>query len=338
MLFRRFRIRTTEIFSFTLLMIHKLKSLAPVIFLAFSGSALAQTGVADDLAPGSADCCWMQVFKAKEMNFQPQTTGFLKAVDAALAKNSTDPHSGFYLKGNTGLERDAGFRFSTSSAASPEDQAPVKQLGDNEHFPSQYDLFRNEEKGIGAKLLRASVLTQTAQITNLMPMIAFPDAFNNSCRSWAEAKSNLHRAWTNVPAWDKDLWTTNFLGHPYVGGFYYNTLRSQGASSRASFLYSTGQSLLWEFVIEAVAEQPSIQDLLFTSTVGSVIGELSHRATIRMGRNGFSTIEKILTIFINPGYVINNGFKKHHRAPASLIQGDGAGERTITSPLNQSSR
>lgn len=306
-------------------MIHKLKSLYLVIFLAFSGSALAQTGVVKDLAPGTEDCCWMKAFKTKEMSLQFQIPDLLEAADSALAKKSSDSHSGFYLKSNTASEGDADFRFPISVTTPPEDQVPLKQLGDNKHFPSQYDLFRNEEKGIGAKLLRASVMTQTAQITNLMTMIAFPDAFNNSCRSWTEAKSNLHRAWTNAPAWDKDPWTTNFVGHPYIGGFYYNTLRSQYASSRASFLYSTGQSLLWEFVIEAVAEQPSIQDLLFTSTVGSVIGELSHRATIRMGRNGFSTFEKILTIFINPVYAINNGFKKRHQAPVSLLQGKGTG-------------
>jgi hypothetical protein len=93
-------------------------------------------------------------------------------------------------------------------------------------------------------------------------------------------------------------------------------LRSQGASPRASFLYSTSQSLLWEFVIEAVAEQPSNQDLIVTSTLGSVIGEVSHRITTHLGRNGFSVFGKILTTLINPAYVLNNGFKARHKAPA----------------------
>jgi hypothetical protein len=61
-------------------------------------------------------------------------------------------------------------------------------------------------------------------------------------------------------------------------------------------------------VLEAVAEQPSIQDLLVTSNLGSVVGELSHQAKLRMSRNGFSIFEKILTVPINPVYAINNGF------------------------------
>jgi hypothetical protein len=31
-----------------------------------------------------------------------------------------------------------------------------------------------------------------------------------------------------------------------------------------------------------------------------------------MSRNGFSAFEKILTMLIDPAYVLNNGFKKQH--------------------------
>jgi hypothetical protein len=72
-------------------------------------------------------------------------------------------------------------------------------------------------------------------------------------------------------------------------------------------------------MIEALAEQPSIPDLIFTPTLGSALGELTHRVMIRLNRNGFSTFEKILVTFINPAYVINNGYKKHHSPGSSYF-------------------
>jgi hypothetical protein len=293
---------------------HKFINFSFIIFLAFSGSALAQIGVTHNLVPITEDYCWMKECKAKDTNLPLRLPDLWQATDVARAEEDSDPHPGFYLKIDPATERDTGFRFLDHIAQPPhgQDSVFVKPMGEVKYFFPQYDSFRNEDKGLGTKLLHASILTHTIQITNLMSMIAFPEVNHYSCRSWAEAMSNLRRAWTSPPVWDKDPWMTNFVGHPYAGAFYYNMLRSQGASPRASFLYSTGQSLLWEFVTEAVAEQPSIQDLLFTSNLGSIIGELSHRATIRMGRNGFSTFEKILSTLINPVYVFNNGFKKNH--------------------------
>ena len=62
-------------------------------------------------------------------------------------------------------------------------------------------------------------------------------------------------------------------------------------------------------MIESWVERPSIQDLIITSNLGSLLGEAIHRATLRMKRNGFTTIEKIFVIVSNPAYCINNGLK-----------------------------
>lgn len=285
-----------------------------VVYLVLSGSVRAQNEDAATIWQIAEDICRMKECRAKDPGFPFPLMDRSKTADFVSTEGGRDAHRVFYLKGVRTTERDASLPFLKPIAFTPDHQNSVlfKPTDDRDHSSAQYDLFRNEKKGFGAKFLRASILTQTSQITNLMVMIAFPDAFNNSCRSWAEAKSNLNRAWTSPPVWDKDAWGTNFAGHPFIGSLYYNTFRSQGASPRTSFLFSTGQSLLWEYVIEAIAEQPSIQDLLFTSTLGSVFGELSHRATIRMSRNGFSTFEKILALFIDPVYVLNNGLKKRH--------------------------
>jgi hypothetical protein len=116
-------------------------------------------------------------------------------------------------------------------------------------------------------------------------------------------------SFTKPPAFDKDMFIVNYIGHPYQGGFYYNTLRSQGATVWQSSLFCLGQSLLWEYVWEGGMEQPSIQDLITTPLAGILVGELSHIATIKMSRNGFLWYEKVIVCLINPSYAVNNKFK-----------------------------
>ena len=67
--------------------------------------------------------------------------------------------------------------------------------------------------------------------------------------------------------------------------------------------------VIWEYLIEASQERPSVQDLLFTSTIGSLIGECIHMGTIAMKKNRFTTVEKIVVTLINPMYVLNNGYR-----------------------------
>ncbi len=127
----------------------------------------------------------------------------------------------------------------------------------------------------------------------------------------SRATSNLKRAWTTPPVWDEDIFFHNFLGHPYAGAFYYNMVRSQGATAWQSFGYALFQSTFWEYVVEALAEQPSIQDLFITPVIGSLLGELFNRWSLHILRSGRLNLgEKALVFFINPGYVINNGYRR----------------------------
>ncbi|TRX15940.1 DUF3943 domain-containing protein [Flavobacterium franklandianum] len=76
------------------------------------------------------------------------------------------------------------------------------------------------------------------------------------------------------PVWDKDNWVLNWITHPYSGGIYYMTARSSGFTVVESFGYSAIMStFFWEYGIESFAEIPSIQDLIITPVVGSVVGE-----------------------------------------------------------------
>lgn len=123
-----------------------------------------------------------------------------------------------------------------------------------------------------------------------------------------DAMSNLNRAFTEPPVMDEDHWEINYVGHPYAGSLFYNTIRAQGGTVFHSFLFSAFASTSWEYLYEGVAEQPSIQDLIVTPIAGAVLGELIHQATIGMKRNGFSVFEAAFVTVFNPMYVILNGY------------------------------
>ena len=129
--------------------------------------------------------------------------------------------------------------------------------------------------------------------------------------------NQYHQSFTSPPVIDKDLWIVNYIGHPYQGGFYYNTLRAQGANTLQSSLFCIGQSLIWEYCWEGGLEQPSIQDLISTPLAGILVGELSHAATIKMSRNGFRWYEAVLVCILNPSYALNNGFTLKHQTNIS---------------------
>jgi hypothetical protein len=262
-------------------------------------------------------------FNENDLGFRAPTLYFANKTSSTLSDRRGDHHnpsSSLQTIPPLKSETQPGLLTDIARIFDPLDLIPEQRLSQSLSSSAPHDLFRNENKGLGSKLLRGSALIQSTQGASMAIMLVLPESLTNySCRSWAEAKRNLHRAWSQPPVWDSDSWEINFVGHPYVGSIYYNALRSQGASARTSFLFSLGQSLFWEYGIEAMAEQPSIQDMLFTSSLGLIVGELSHRATIRLGRNGFSTLEKIAIMLINPAYVANNGFNKRHSAPSPIF-------------------
>ena len=85
--------------------------------------------------------------------------------------------------------------------------------------------------------------------------------------------------------------------------------RNHGRAPIRGFLLSTAASLGWEYGFEAIMEQPSIQDLLVTSPVGSLLGELVHRLTLKLKENGFSGIERVILWVVNPAYPIGIGYR-----------------------------
>lgn len=102
------------------------------------------------------------------------------------------------------------------------------------------------------------------------------------------------RWWDHVrvgPHWDRDNAIFNYILHPYGGAAYYMSARSQGFNVKQSTVYSfLVSTFFWEYGIEAVNEIPSIQDLIITPVVGSLVGELFYKGKRKIVENGYSLL------------------------------------------------
>jgi len=116
-------------------------------------------------------------------------------------------------------------------------------------------------------------------------------------------------SYKSPPVWDQDPFFWNWIMHPVGGAYAYLSERNWGESPLRGFVFSTAASVAWEYGFEAPIEHPSAQDLWITSTTGSVLGELSYRATKRMARNGFNPWEKAAVTVINPVWVLQRGYR-----------------------------
>lgn len=98
------------------------------------------------------------------------------------------------------------------------------------------------------------------------------------------------------PIWDDDSWITNYLLHPAWGSETYLQARRAGFRPLEAFLFSTTASVLWEYGFESWAEHPSRQDLLVTSTVGSILGEMrfAARKALMQQKSGWADLVLVL--------------------------------------------
>jgi Domain of unknown function (DUF3943) len=176
--------------------------------------------------------------------------------------------------------------------------------------------LHHKESGVGIKILRASAYSVGYNLTMGAYLLAAPYEVSK----WDKHKKfdmqavlkQYDHSYSSPAVIDHDMDIINYVGHPYQGGYYFNTMRCQGATFWQSAMFCLGNSILWEYGWEGGMEQPSIQDLLTTPIAGVVVGELAHVATIKMSKNGFKWYEVIIVCLINPAYAMNNGFRTHH--------------------------
>lgn len=170
---------------------------------------------------------------------------------------------------------------------------------------------RNWDSPYGKKFLRGTLIITGTEIASGVVLALLPSQFTKwDDTALQRGSANYKRAWTEPPTWDKDSFFNDYMGHPYAGALYYNMMRSQGGTPLQSFGFTVFQSTLWEYAIESVAEQPSIQDLVITPIAGSLVGEVFHQLSLEiLKKRNLNFGQKVLVFFLNPSWVINNGFR-----------------------------
>ena len=125
--------------------------------------------------------------------------------------------------------------------------------------------------------------------------------------------------------WDNDFFSTNLVMHPYHGGLYFNTARSNGLNYWQSLPFTLGGSLMWEFLMEK--EYPSINDLIATSVGGTGFGEVTFRLSDRMiddRARGWNRLgREIATFALSPARgmsrVLSGQAWKHKRTRGNVL-------------------
>lgn len=89
--------------------------------------------------------------------------------------------------------------------------------------------------------------------------------------------SNFKSAFESGPRRDDDSAFYNFFLHPLWGSETYLRAREANMGIVGSFGFSLGASVTWEYLFESWTEHPSTQDLIYTTGIGWMLGELRYR-------------------------------------------------------------
>lgn len=124
-----------------------------------------------------------------------------------------------------------------------------------------------------------------AGIVSMGILYALPESVTNWDRD--EFAKELTSEWgenvSSPPVVDKDPWVINYVLHPLAGMAYHVVARHAGFSGLESFGYSVLMStFFWEYGIEALVEKPSLQDLIITPLIGSLLGELFYQLELKI--------------------------------------------------------
>ena len=135
----------------------------------------------------------------------------------------------------------------------------------------------------------------------------------NDFSGWSdsEKETNQLKRWRDhvtEPVWDGDDAYINYILHPYWGATYYTRGRERGLSRTGAFWFSVLQSSLFEFGAEAFFEPPSVQDLILTPTLGSLLGMYFEivRDNIKQRRGALGWGDKTLLVLTDPFGAINH--------------------------------
>lgn len=170
-----------------------------------------------------------------------------------------------------------------------------------------------------------------AGITTMVVLEALPEE-STAWNKRSNEEIPLFKRWKKHvmegPVWDGDNHIFNYVLHPYAGAAYYMGARSCGFNFLGSFLYSFCIStFFWEYGFESFNEIPSVQDLVITPVVGSLVGEGFYLIKRHIVRNGYrlwgsKVLGYMAAWLVDPlnetiGYFRGDQRKERHRLDSS---------------------
>lgn len=139
------------------------------------------------------------------------------------------------------------------------------------------------------ELLRDTAYTQVVLITAIGILWVFPEDVSNWDKDEIREEGISGKWKENIkagPVLDEDDVFLNYIGHPVSGAMYYSMARNDGLDPFGSFLFSFAMStFFWEYGYEAIAETPSIQDLVSTPVIGAFMGEYMYYLEQQLDKN-----------------------------------------------------
>ncbi len=168
-----------------------------------------------------------------------------------------------------------------------------------------------------------------AGVASMGILYALPESVTNWDKdelTFGSIFDNWKKHVSEGPVVDEDNFFLNYVMHPYFGSVYYLTLRGAGYKWWQSALYSAGMStFFWEYGIEALAETPSLQDIIITPVGGTILGEglFQAKKAIKAKDDRIANsrvLGRISLILIDPLNEVQDSFTRAHYKKQSFNQ------------------
>lgn len=160
----------------------------------------------------------------------------------------------------------------------------------------------------GKRVLYANGVMGVSSVTTLSGLFLVSGGLKNmeAMVSWRQFKS----AWQKPPVMDYDAAFYNYGVHPYMGNIFYLASRDRGGRAASSFFVACITTVSFEYLIESFSQPPSINDLIVTPVLGSLLGECSYRLIRHMkADHRLNLAEKITYTLLDPAEVLRKGYK-----------------------------
>jgi len=167
-------------------------------------------------------------------------------------------------------------------------------------------IWFSNTKNFGKRFLYSQAILWPCSITGHLGLYLLKEDFD-----WQQAiRWDIYkRTFTEPPKLDSDHWSWNYEVHPLMGSVSYLSYRNRQASIFESVAGSALNSVIYEYLIAGGTQRPSWNDMLVTTTLGSLAGEGFYQLKKWMIKDKYlHWFEKVILTITDPVEVFYYGF------------------------------